>query len=115
MTLGERIKSRRIQLDMTQDELAKKTGFTSRSSINKIELDKCSINQSKVLVFAEALQTTPQYILGCEDEEQKEDAPITERDRSINAIMNIFSKLSPEEKLDIICYASEMLNKREEH
>ena len=40
MTIGERIKERRIELGYTQDELAKKCGYKSRSSINKIELSR---------------------------------------------------------------------------
>lgn len=32
MTVGERIKQKRIELNMTQDELAKKVGYKSRSS-----------------------------------------------------------------------------------
>ena len=37
MTIGERIKRKRIELNMSQDELAKKVGYKSRSSIQKIE------------------------------------------------------------------------------
>ena len=37
MTIGERIKLRREELQMTQEELAQKLGYKSRSSINKIE------------------------------------------------------------------------------
>ena len=32
-TLGERVKKERIKLGMTQDELAKKAGYSSRTSI----------------------------------------------------------------------------------
>lgn len=39
MTIGERIKKRRLELGMTQDELAKKLGYKSRSSVNKLELN----------------------------------------------------------------------------
>ena len=46
--------------------------------------------------------------------EEKENAP-TQKDKSIEMAMNLFKQLTPEEKLDIICYASEILNKREEH
>lgn len=42
MTIGERIRNRRIELNMTQEELAKKAGYKSRSSINKIELSRDS-------------------------------------------------------------------------
>lgn len=47
--------------------------------------------------------------------EDRKNAPVTERDRSIEMAMNLFKQLTPEEKLDIICYASEILNKRGEH
>lgn len=36
--LGDMIKKRREQIGMSQDELAQKVGYKSRSSINKIEL-----------------------------------------------------------------------------
>ena len=39
MDIGERIKLRREELNLSQDELAKKVGYKSRSSINKIEQD----------------------------------------------------------------------------
>lgn len=50
MEFFERIKLRREQLEITQDELAKKIGYTSRSTINKIELGKNDIPQSKIRV-----------------------------------------------------------------
>lgn len=37
MNLAEKIKIRRNELNMSQEELAKKMGYSSRSSINKIE------------------------------------------------------------------------------
>lgn len=67
MTIGERIKLRREELNMTQDELAKKLNYKSRSSINKIELDIYNLKQSKIKMIADALQTTPSYIMGWGD------------------------------------------------
>lgn len=60
----QRIKSRREELNMSQDELAKKLGYRSRSSINKIEKGINDIPQSKILAFAIALNTTPEYLMG---------------------------------------------------
>ena len=37
MKIGDRIKARRESLKMTQEELALKMGYKSRSTINKIE------------------------------------------------------------------------------
>ena len=67
MDIYEKIKNRRIKLGLSQEELALKTGYTSRSSINKIEAGHVDISQSKIIAFAQALQTTPAYLMGWED------------------------------------------------
>ncbi len=67
MTIGDRIKQRREQLQMTQDELAKRLGYKSRSSINKIELGQQNLTQSKIHAIATALETTPSFIMGWEE------------------------------------------------
>lgn len=53
--LYKNIKERRVQIGMSQDELAKKTGYTSRSSIAKIEKGEVDLQQSKIELFAKAL------------------------------------------------------------
>lgn len=62
--LGKRIKDKRIELNMTQEELAKKSGYTSRSSINKIELGLVDLPQSKIILIAQALGVSVSYLLG---------------------------------------------------
>lgn len=68
MEIGERIKKKREELGMSQDELAKKVGYTSRSSVAKVETNANGMVQSKLIAFAKALQTTPAYLMGWEDE-----------------------------------------------
>ena len=68
-TLGQRIRNRRLELDMTQGELAEKVGYKSISTIAKIESDINDITQSKVVKFAHALDTTTAYIMGWDTEE----------------------------------------------
>ena len=70
-TIGERIKARREQLQLSQEELAKKMGYKSRSSINKIEMDSRNLTQSKIKAIADALETTPSYIMGWEEQEEE--------------------------------------------
>ena len=67
MTIGERIKARREELGLTQQELAEKLGYKSKSSINKIELNIQNLTQSKIKSIAIALETTPSYIMGWND------------------------------------------------
>ena len=73
LELYRRIKHRREELNMTQDALAKKVGYKSRSSINKIELGKNDITQSKIVEIAVALNTTPEYLMGWTSDASKRD------------------------------------------
>lgn len=66
--IGERIRSRRLQLRLSQEELALKTGYTDRSTINKIEKSTRGLSQDKVTVFARALKTSEAYLLGLVDD-----------------------------------------------
>lgn len=68
--IGDRIKERREALNLSQYELAQKVGYKSRSSINKIELGKTDISQSKLQEIADVLETTPAYLMGWEEEEK---------------------------------------------
>jgi transcriptional regulator with XRE-family HTH domain len=64
LKIGDIIKSRREELGLSQDDLAKKMGYKSRSSINKIENGTTRINQDKIEMFADALDTTPSVLMG---------------------------------------------------
>lgn len=64
MNIGNRIKIQREKLGLSQEELAKRVGYKSRSSINKIENGTNDISQSKVKDFAIALNTTIEYLMG---------------------------------------------------
>jgi transcriptional regulator with XRE-family HTH domain len=75
-TIGERIKFRREQLQLSQEDLAKMLGYKSRSSINKIEIGCQNLTQSKIKAIADALQTTPSYIMGWEEHCQGDSAKI---------------------------------------
>lgn len=75
MKIGERIKHRREELKMSQDELARKLGYRSRSSINKIERDASGLPQTKIADIAKALSTSPSYIMGWEEE--MENGPVS--------------------------------------
>jgi len=64
------IKKKREELGLSQEQLAKKTGYTDRSSIAKIEKGLVDLPQTKINVFAEALASTPQELMGWDDSNQ---------------------------------------------
>lgn len=76
-TIGDRIKARRLELDMSQDELARLVGYKSRSSINKIESDGRLLPQRKIMEIAYVLNTTPAYIMGWEESNETESPSVT--------------------------------------
>lgn len=55
MHIGQVIAKRRIELGMTQEELASRMGYKSKSSINKIELGINDIPQKKITEFSKVL------------------------------------------------------------
>ena len=67
MKYTNRIRERRKQLGMTQEELASKMGFKTKGSISKIEAGERNLPISKIKLFAEILDTTPAYLMGWED------------------------------------------------
>lgn len=91
MTIGQRIKVRREELNMSQEELAKRIGYKSRSSINKIELDLYSLQQSKIKAIADALDTTPSYIMGWDEEASRNEWASKFRD----SVMQILNNADP--------------------
>lgn len=108
MEVGERIRLRREELQMTQEELAKKVGYTSRSSVAKVEANANGMVQSKLTLFANALQTTPSYLMGWTSEEttKKNDAiaDIILRLRSDEDFMQVVTdlqNLTPEQLLAV--------------
>lgn len=64
LELYENIKKFRKQSGLTQDELAKLTGYTDRSSIAKIEKGEVDLPQSKIFLFASALNVTAGTLMG---------------------------------------------------
>ena len=71
MNVGQKIKTRRLELNMSQDELAKKCGYKSRSSINKIEMSR-DLPLKKVKLMADALDLSVSYLMDWEKDPQEE-------------------------------------------
>lgn len=66
LKLYENIKKYRKAAGLTQEELAKKTGYTDRSSIAKVEKGAVDLSQSKIKQFAEALGVSAGQLMGWE-------------------------------------------------
>lgn len=65
--LSERIRSRRKELKMSQEDLASLVGYTDRSIISRIEKGLIDLTESKIMAIAKALDITPEILVGWED------------------------------------------------
>lgn len=66
LQIYQNIKRRRIELGMTQQELADKTGYADKSAIARVEAGQIKIPVSKIELFARVLRTTPSDLMGWE-------------------------------------------------
>lgn len=71
MEIYQRIKALRERRGLSQEDLANLLGYKDRSTIAKIEKGINDITQSKIIAFAQALNTTPAYLMGWEEEQNK--------------------------------------------
>lgn len=67
--LYRNIKRLREENGLSQETLAKMTGYTDRSSITKIEKGQVDLQQSKIELFAKALNTTVPKLVGWDETE----------------------------------------------
>ena len=65
--IGEIIKKLRERKGLTQEELAAKVGYTSATTINKIESGTNKLKQEKIKIFADVLECTVSELLGIDE------------------------------------------------
>lgn len=71
MTTGERIKALRLEKNMSQEELGEKVGV-QKAAINKYETGiVVNLKRGMISKLADALDTTPGYLMGWEDEAEE--------------------------------------------
>ena len=110
--IGKRIKARREELGLSQEELAVKAKFASRSSINKIESGNRELTQQRIKDIADALMTTPSYIMGWDEPEELPANVLPIRRRRIPLLGNIAcgEPIFADEQYDLFASADEELH-----
>ena len=108
--IGDKIRERRKELNMTQEELAYKLGYSTKSAINKIEMGVNDVKQSKICDFALALDCSPEYLLGLRVEVSEPSKDLPQR---MMHYVQILSKLSPKNQESVFQYI-DFLNDRGE-
>lgn len=105
--IGKNIKKYRELSNMSQEDLAKKLGYKTRSSIALIEAGRRELPYKKMQTAASALNTTVPKILGLSDTDSFNSSILREResvyitDPREEKLITDFKKLSSDKK-DII-------------
>ena len=102
MTLGEKIKTRREELHISQEKLAYQVGYAGRSAISKLENDERDISKDMLVKLSHALLVEPSYFFDFEqtEEEKEMDEYLTEL-KSRDEMKMLFSVAKGATKEDI--------------
>lgn len=100
MTIGQRVKKLRMEKGLTQTELAEKLGYKSKSSVAHIENGR-DIPRSMVVALSDILDTTPAYLMGWEDPDDKKSA-LADDSESVKKLKEIMEKISQLSDSDFI-------------
>jgi len=107
MTVGDRIRLRRIELGMTQEELAKKCGYATRATVCAVESRGDAISTKTVAKFAKVLGVSESYLLGWEENYSKINTDLVAEvidDVEMRDLITEISTLSKESKDDLFKY-----------
>lgn len=108
LDLYKNIKTLRQQLNLSQDDLAKKIGYTNRSSIAKIEKGEVDLPLSKIILFAKFLHTTPADLMGWDN------LNATTLQQETHPLLQIYNNLNNEGQKILLAHA-EFLNSQAQY
>lgn len=117
MTVGERIKQKREELGLSQEELAHKLGLRGRSSVSRAEKSGDKMTTTLMQAYANALNCSTLYLMGFDEDEN--DSEFTELNAALVAKIRSDGELSdalqiyfslPEDKKKYVCDLIKMLS-----
>lgn len=102
MTIADRIRNRRIELGLSVDDLAKLLN-KNRATVYRYESNYIKTYQPDVMEsLAEALQTTPAYFYGYEEDDEQASVPVTLEARIVSGGMDKLPKEQREQILNVV-------------
>lgn len=103
--VGDKIKQRRIELGMTQEDLMKKMGYSSRASISRLESGTRDIGQESLKKLADVLGVDVNYFFDFPADELQDQ--LFERNK---VLFDLSKKCTPDDLEKIIKIVEVMTN-----
>ena len=110
---GQNLRKLRIAKGITQDELATKLGYTSRSTINKIESGRSDMPRSKVEQASKILGVSPLELFRNAPIEDDEIIDV-EVDKMLVEITKNYDKLNDANRMRLSAYIQALIDSQEE-
>jgi transcriptional regulator with XRE-family HTH domain len=98
MDIGEKIKARRLELGISQRELARRMGYSDNSTLNRIEKGTVDVTQAKVVQFSKALNCSIAYLMDWEEDEKNTTDNLTDGEK---LLLSLFRQV-PEDMQDVV-------------
>lgn len=71
MSIGKRIKERRLEMNMSQRDLAAKLGYSDHTTLTRIEADKVDLSQTRIKQLSAILNVSVGYLMGWEEKPEE--------------------------------------------
>lgn len=107
LSLGDKIRFLRMQLNMSQFELAELVNVMP-SAISKYESGRVNVSADMLVKISNVLHTTPDFLLGFSDDSSNNLLQYSSEDIDL---LNLISKLSKNQKSEVKGYINGLLSK----
>lgn len=114
MEFKDKIKTRRLELNLTLEEVAKKVGVSS-PTIQRYESGEIkNVRKDKIKKLADALELSPAYLMGWDETDTQEEKDSKSGKDDIKTIAaHAIDDLTEEEQLKIIEFAKFIKSQRD--
>ena len=97
MTVADRIRNKRCELQLSQEELAKRANYSDKTRISKIENSGDDISMKQIKRIAEALGVSSAFLMGWENDIELEPVdPKAEMIKRAKALDDMYTSATPE-------------------
>ena len=120
MSIGQRIRERRMELGWTQRDLAAKMEYSNNSTIARIEAGNVDVPQSRIVQFSKVLGVSVAHLMGWDEEIEAQPVEMAERhaemvmDADLNELFEDFKLLNASERQIIKDLARSLAKQKKE-
>lgn len=102
MEFGEKMKQLRLELGLTLEEVGDRVGV-GKSTVRKWESGQiANMRRDKIALVAKALGTTPAYLMGWDEDTDREPKPVQKNGPEYDELIRLFAGLSEDVQQQVL-------------